>query len=163
MTRALSRIQTYPRHITLACSVAEYSVIKITFDCALSDPFDNLFLACFSASQVLCKGMIAVISASTVCCMKFLYTIAPLYVRVNSFVSAHLYFFNDTGMLFGFGVINDPIKSFQSGIDALSSWDHSIFRLQESGLCCIFLTFRNILYYGFVRQRLPVNCRLSIR
>lgn len=44
MTRALSRIPTYPRQMTSACNVAEYSV-RITFDCALSGPFDNLFLA----------------------------------------------------------------------------------------------------------------------
>lgn len=36
------------------------------FDCALSGPFDNLFPVCFSASQTLCMGIIAVISASTV-------------------------------------------------------------------------------------------------
>jgi len=65
MIRALSRIPTYPRHFTLACSVAEYSV-QNTFDCALSGPFDNLFPAGFSASPTLCMGIIAVISASTV-------------------------------------------------------------------------------------------------
>ncbi|MGN1450798.1 MAG: hypothetical protein ACI4XQ_01760, partial [Eubacteriales bacterium] len=59
------RIPTYPRQMTSACNVAEYFV-KITFDCALSGPFDNLFLTRFSASQALCKGIIAVISASTV-------------------------------------------------------------------------------------------------
>ena len=36
------------------------------FDCALSGPFDNLFHTWFSAPQALCKGIIAVISASTV-------------------------------------------------------------------------------------------------
>ena len=36
------------------------------FDCALSGPFDNLFHTWFSAPQALCKGMIAVISASPV-------------------------------------------------------------------------------------------------
>lgn len=46
--------------------VAEYSVFYNTFDCALSGPFDDLFLTCFSAPQTLCKGIIAVISASTV-------------------------------------------------------------------------------------------------
>lgn len=46
MTRALSRIPSYPRQITSACNVAEYFVnVKITFDYALSGPFDNLFLA----------------------------------------------------------------------------------------------------------------------
>ena len=43
MTRALSRIPTYPRQMASACNVAEYFV-NITFDCALSGPFDNLFL-----------------------------------------------------------------------------------------------------------------------
>ena len=43
MTCALSRIPTYPRQVTSACNVAEYFVI-FTFDCALSGPFDNLFL-----------------------------------------------------------------------------------------------------------------------
>ena len=43
--RALSRIPSYPRQITSACNVAEYSTLKCVFDCALSGPFDNLFLA----------------------------------------------------------------------------------------------------------------------
>ena len=43
MTRALSGIPTYPRQMTSACNVAAYSV-NLTFDCALSGPFDNLFL-----------------------------------------------------------------------------------------------------------------------
>ena len=43
MTRALSRIPTYPRQMTSACNVAAYSV-SFTFGCALSGPFDNLFL-----------------------------------------------------------------------------------------------------------------------
>ena len=55
----------YPRQITSACNVAEYFV-NVTFHCALSGPFDNLFLTRLSASRALCKGMIAVISASTV-------------------------------------------------------------------------------------------------
>jgi hypothetical protein len=65
MAVPLSRIPTYPRQITSACNVADYFV-KITFDCALSGPFDNLFLTWLSAPQALCKGIIAVISASTV-------------------------------------------------------------------------------------------------
>jgi len=36
------------------------------FDCALSGPFDSLFLAGLSAPPVLCKVITAVISASTV-------------------------------------------------------------------------------------------------
>ena len=43
MTCALSGIPTYPRQMTSAYNVAEYSVIN-TFDCALSGPFDNSFL-----------------------------------------------------------------------------------------------------------------------
>ena len=43
MSRALSRIPTYPRQMTSASNVAEYSV-ETTFDCALRGPFDNLFL-----------------------------------------------------------------------------------------------------------------------
>ena len=39
---------------------------KNAFDCALSGPFDNLFLTWLSPAQALCKGIIAVISASTV-------------------------------------------------------------------------------------------------
>lgn len=37
------------------------------FDCTLSGPFDDLFLPRLSATRVLCTGIIAVISASTVC------------------------------------------------------------------------------------------------
>ena len=44
MTRALCGIPAYPRQMTSASNVAEYSA-KITFDRALSGPFDNLFLA----------------------------------------------------------------------------------------------------------------------
>jgi hypothetical protein len=65
MSRALSRIPAYPRHMTSACNVAEYSG-NSPFDCALRGPFDNLFLTRLSASRTLCKGIIAVISASTV-------------------------------------------------------------------------------------------------
>ena len=39
---------------------------KNPFPCTLSGPFDNLFLTRFSASRTLCKGIIAVISTSTV-------------------------------------------------------------------------------------------------
>ena len=54
------------------------------FDCALSGPFDNLFLTWFSASQALCKGIIAVISASTV------YNLLNCRNSLNCF-----HFFND--------------------------------------------------------------------
>ena len=63
----LSRIPAYPRQLTYAHTSqnTRYN-IDYTFDCALSGPFDNLFLTWFSAPQALCKGIIAVISASTV-------------------------------------------------------------------------------------------------
>ena len=70
ITRALSRIQTYPRQVTPACSVAEYSVHN-TFDCALSGPFAKQFLTRFSAPRALCIVLIGVISASTVYFSKF--------------------------------------------------------------------------------------------
>ena len=78
-----SRIPTYPRQMTSAYNVAEYSEKLVsrgnafTFDCALSGPFDNLFLAWFSASQALYKGIIAVISASTVWSIKFIMYCIP--------------------------------------------------------------------------------------
>ena len=58
--------QHIPGIYTLACNVAEYSADLFAFDCALSGSFDHLFPTCFSAPQALCKGIIAVISASTV-------------------------------------------------------------------------------------------------
>ena len=54
------------------------------FDCALSGPFDNLFHTWFSAPQALCKGIIAVISASTV------YNLLNCRNSLNCF-----HFFND--------------------------------------------------------------------
>ena len=65
LTRALSGIPAYPRQFTPAFGVAEYSG-KAPFDCALSGPFDNLFLTGLSASPALCEVITAVISASTV-------------------------------------------------------------------------------------------------
>ena len=73
-----------PDIYTLACSVAEYSVF-CTFDCALSGPFDNLFLTWLSATQALCEGIIAVISASTVYIIMFLDNILPQKKFVNTF------------------------------------------------------------------------------
>ena len=46
-------------------NVAEYSE-QGSFDCALRGPFDNLYLTRLSAPRALCRGMTAVISASTV-------------------------------------------------------------------------------------------------
>ena len=65
-TCALSRILTYSRQLTYANTSQNTRRKKYTFDYALSGPFDKLFLAWFSASQALCKGIVAVISASTV-------------------------------------------------------------------------------------------------
>ena len=66
--RALSRIPSYPRQLTYASTSQNTlrDTISPAFDCALSGPFDDLFLTRFSASRALCKGMIAVISASSV-------------------------------------------------------------------------------------------------
>ena len=64
--------------------VAEY--LTEVFDCALSGPFDNLFLARLSAPQALCRGIIAVISASTVFLINFSLIILPFYAFVNSLV-----------------------------------------------------------------------------
>ena len=83
MTCALSRIPTYPRQMTSAYNVAEYFVIFITFDCALSGPFDKLFLTRLSAPRALCKGIIAVISASTVWCTKLWGVISRKLFAVN--------------------------------------------------------------------------------
>ena len=65
---ALSRIPSYPRQLTYASTSQNTlrDTISPAFDCALSGPFDDLFLTRFSASRALCKGMIAVISASSV-------------------------------------------------------------------------------------------------
>ena len=69
----LSRIQTYPRELTHPYALQ--NTPEVPFPCTLSGPFDNLFLTRFSASRALCKGIIAVISTSTVfdiqLCRKF--------------------------------------------------------------------------------------------
>ena len=66
--------------------VAEYlAQIKCAFDCALNGPFDNLFLTRLSAPRVLCKGIIAVISASTVLNIKLRSNLSWLLVIVNAF------------------------------------------------------------------------------
>ena len=88
MTCALSGIPSYPRQLTCALT-SQNTLWKATFDCALSGPFDNLFLVWFSASQTLCKGMIAVIYTSTVWII-YLFTILALD---RSFVNrANLFF-----------------------------------------------------------------------
>ena len=62
--RALLRILIYPRQLT---GVYRRRILgKKAFDYALRGPFDDLFLTWLSATQVLCEGIIAVISASTV-------------------------------------------------------------------------------------------------
>ena len=59
------RILTYPRQITHA--LALQNTLRIcAFDCTLRGPFDDLFLTRLSATQALCTGIIAFISASTV-------------------------------------------------------------------------------------------------
>ena len=68
LIRALSRIPSYPRQDNV-CLQRRRILRKmnfLSFDCALCGPFGSLFLTWFSASQALCKGIIAVISASTV-------------------------------------------------------------------------------------------------
>ena len=87
--RALSRILTYPRHVTSAPRrriLRSDSPFVLSFDCALSGPFDNLFLTCLSPPQALCKGIIAVISASTVYRIKFLYMLTFELMIVKHFV-----------------------------------------------------------------------------
>ena len=57
-----------PRQLTCAVYVAEYSAASIAaFDCTLRGPFDGLFPTRLSATRALCEGIIAFISASTVC------------------------------------------------------------------------------------------------
>jgi len=69
-SRALDGVPTYPRQLTYA-HTSQNTRYKI-FDCALSGPFDNLFLTRLSAPRALCRGIIAVISASTVSVIKFM-------------------------------------------------------------------------------------------
>ena len=60
----LCRIPTYPRELTHPNALQ--NTPDSPFPCTLRGPFDPVFLACFSASQTLCKGIKTVISASTV-------------------------------------------------------------------------------------------------
>ena len=65
-SRALSGIHKYPRQLTYAHTL-QNTLRCPAFDCTLRGPFDDLFLTRLSATRALWKGMIAVISASTVC------------------------------------------------------------------------------------------------
>ena len=67
------------------------------FDCALNGPFDNLFLTWLSAPQVLCKGIIAVISASTVYEYSISHIIPPSLYFVNRFGNFFLFLFYAEG------------------------------------------------------------------
>ncbi len=58
--------------------------MEATFHCALSGPFDNLFLARFSASRTLCEVIIAVISASTVYVLNFYAQLCYSYIIAQS-------------------------------------------------------------------------------
>lgn len=71
ITRALSRIPTYPRQLTYAHTL-QNTLESLPFDCTLGGPFANLFLTRLSAFRTLCKGIINVISASSVYYIKFL-------------------------------------------------------------------------------------------
>ena len=75
--RTLSRMLSHPLHLTCAgliCSLAasqtERCGILTELPCflrTLSGPFDHVFRTCIPAPQALCGGIIAFISASTVC------------------------------------------------------------------------------------------------
>ena len=73
MTRALSRIPTYPRHL-YACLQRRRILGEtcFSFDCALSGPFAKQFLTRLSAPRALCVVLIDVISASTVSNIEFI-------------------------------------------------------------------------------------------
>ncbi len=93
MTRALSRIPSYPRHCNVCLRRRRILGKIISFDCALSGPFDNLFPVRFSASRALCMGIIAVISASVVSCIrltKIYDTDTCVSMKVLSYLMDHL-------------------------------------------------------------------------
>lgn len=80
--RALCGVPSYPRQLTYALTswstpLAVCQVQLPWFDHALSGPFDDLFLTRLSAARALWKGIIAVISASTVCCCVLVYHVSP--------------------------------------------------------------------------------------
>ena len=64
MHRALKGILSYSRQLTYA---SRRRILGLqAFDCALRGPFGGLFPARLSPSRTLCKGIAALISASTV-------------------------------------------------------------------------------------------------
>ena len=65
VSRALCGIRSYSRQLTYAHT--SQNTRLIAFDCALRGPFGGLFPARLSPSRTLCKGIAALISASTVC------------------------------------------------------------------------------------------------
>ena len=65
-----------PRRRILHRPAASGKLPRAVFDCALSGPFDNLFLIRLSAIRTLCEGIIAVISASSVWYIWFFWIIA---------------------------------------------------------------------------------------
>ena len=69
---------------TDACRTLQNTLRKNAFHCTLNGPFDNLFLTRLSASRALWKGIIAVISVSTVYDLIF-FIIAPCFSSVNRF------------------------------------------------------------------------------
>ena len=68
ISRALGGILTYPRQLTYAPT--SQNTLLFGFQCALSGPFDGLFPTRLSASRILCGGIAAFISASTVYCIQ---------------------------------------------------------------------------------------------
>ena len=56
-----------PARCRILCAGRRICCTRRAFDCTLRGPFDDLSLTRLSAARALCKGMIAVISASTVC------------------------------------------------------------------------------------------------
>ena len=64
VSRALCGIRSYSRQLTYA---SRRRILSLpAFDCALRGPFGGLFPARLSPSRTLCKGIAALISASTV-------------------------------------------------------------------------------------------------
>ncbi len=55
-----------PARCRILCAGRRICCTRRAFDCTLRGPFDDLSLTRLSAARALCKGMIAVISASTV-------------------------------------------------------------------------------------------------
>ena len=91
--RALSEIPTYLRQFTLAQT--SQNTRDYPFDCALSGPFDNLFLTRLSAPRALCEGITAVISASSVYHFK-------LYTLLHFAIVLSIIFLKERERLFSF-------------------------------------------------------------